>query len=274
MTRIKTTAIAGWFGSNRMLAERVGQLLGSLTWCGIPFCGGCCEIPGIQTSSGLASDRHRHLINLASTIASPAAFSKLVDAVQSRLFHEDTLRLAQERCQRVEARPFDGVPDVEAAADYFVVVWMSRGGLAGTPQEFKSGLSHRWKASGGDSAVRYRSAVESLAGWKARLERWTFVCLDYAEFLDRVHDGADYGLYADPPWPDLGGGYTHTFSTNDHHVLAERLTAFKRLRIVVRAGEHPLIRALYPESDWNWVMQTSRNQANNAVVEALIVRRR
>lgn len=50
------------------------------------------------------------------------------------------------------------------------------------------------------------------------------------------------------------------------------LADFDNVRIVVRYGDHPLIRELYPEPDWTWHPQTTRNQANKPVEEYLILR--
>jgi DNA adenine methylase len=41
--------------------------------------------------------------------------------------------------------------------------------------------------------------------------------------------------------------------------------------VVVRFGDHPLIRELYPESHWTWVRQTSRAQSNDDVREVLLL---
>lgn len=45
------TALAQWFGGNRLLAQSVGRALGRLRWCGVPFAGGCPELPHIRTAA-------------------------------------------------------------------------------------------------------------------------------------------------------------------------------------------------------------------------------
>jgi hypothetical protein len=65
--------------------------------------------------------------------------------------------------------------------------------------------------------------------------------------------------------------YRHKFTHNDHHELAHILDRFKQTRVVVRFGDHELIRQLYPESRWTWNMLTSRTQANEGKSEALII---
>lgn len=48
----KVSAIASWFGSNRMLAPRVGEALTGCDWVGIVFAGGMCEAACIVQSVG------------------------------------------------------------------------------------------------------------------------------------------------------------------------------------------------------------------------------
>ena len=264
---MKTKAIAGWFGSNRMLAARVGAELGKLAWCGVPFVGGAPELPFIKTRGGLAADLHRHLINLARCVSDQDLLDEMLPLVDRVLFHPDELGLAQARCRGREAQNlalFGNQPaeldDPEWAADYFVCAWMSRGGFAGKNGELNQSLSVRFTASGGGSAVRYRSAVESLTAWHDVLKRWEFCVLDCFEFLDRVRDQEGHGLYVDAPWPDAGDEYRFPFTEAKQRRLAERLARFNHVRIVVRFGDHPLIRELYQPPRWNWVTQTSRNQ--------------
>lgn len=276
---MKMTAIAPWFGGNRMEAGRPGQLLGKLAWCGVPFCGGSPELPHIQTRSGLAGDMHRHIINLSRCITDAAKLEELIQLVDTRLFHPDELSAAQARCAEREMGEslFGGSSDpVEAdpvwAADYFVSAWMGRGGHAGKGSEFTQGLALRFTSSGGDSARRYRSAVESLRAWGEALKGWQFIRCDVFDFLDRVRDSADHGLYIDAPWPDAGEEYRHSFGDSQQRRLMEVLRRFSCVRIVVRFGEHPLIQELYREGEWAWHRHLSRNQQNNEVSEVLITR--
>lgn len=279
---IRTKTLAGWFGSNRLLSGRVGVELGKLDWCAVPFCGGCPELPTINTRAGVAADLHRHIINLARCITDNVAFLNFRDLVDARLFHPDEMAAAKQRCNEREkvvslftaAIPIAsdmGKPDPEWAADYFVTVWMGRGGHAGKKTEFSQSIATRWTAGGGDSAIRYRSAVASLPGWRKALNRWSFECRDAFDIIDRVKDAPGYGIYCDPPWPDAGHEYKHGFSDQQHERLADRLAKFQHTRIVIRYGDHPLIQHLYPESRWTWLRQTSRAQTNGDVAEVLIL---
>ena len=293
-TAPKTAAIAQWFGSNRILASTVGTQLGPREWVGVPFCGGCPELRFIKCRSGIASDLHRHVINLARVIRDPDLSALLARRLDETLYHPDELQRAQKICfereyliakdsylfgvpreaghtSKVAEQWADDSPSLEWAWAYFVSSWATAGGRSGRKGEFDQGLSYRWNASGGDSCKRFRSATESLAAWSAALRPWNFVCIDAFEFLDNVKDQAEHGVYADPPWPDDGAGYKHTFTEAQQRRVADKLASFIHARVVVRYGDHPLIRELYPESRWHWVRQNSRAQSNEGVAEVLII---
>lgn len=273
------TTIAPWFGANRVSGAEVGRQLGRLDWCGVPFLGGACELMHIQTRSGVGNDLHRHLINLARVVRDPEACHYVVDGLNHVLFHEEEYRHAQRRCREKDVSPFllgaemkaDDRPCVQWAIDYFICCWMGPGAKPGKNTEFSSYFASRWTASGGASVKRFRSAVESLLGWSKILERWEFRVVDAFAFLGECKDTEGHGLYCDPPWPDAGAEYKHAFGDNDHRRLARMLATFKNTRVVVRYGDHPLIRECYPESRWRWVERTTRDQANGKVREVLIV---
>ena len=283
----KVAAVAQWHGSCRASCERIGTALGDLVWCGVPFAGGMPELPYIRTRTGIANDLHRHLINLARVIRERPA--DLVERLDSIVFHPDELVAAQMLCRSKEEPVFKGAlfgtgdrifatpaptADLDWAVAYFVATWMTRGGNAGTKNEFSSGLSMRFSGGGGGSAVRFRSAIDSILGWSKVLDRWEFSTLDVFEFLDKVEDVPTSGLYLDPPWPTLGKNYAHGVDSGFHERLAERLRRFEKARIVVRYGDHPTIAKAYPKAAWTWEGETTRNSGNNDVDEVLLVRRR
>lgn len=274
---IKTRTLANWFGSARTNAKRIGAELGKLAWCGVPFCGGCPELPYIDTRAGVACDKHRHIINLAKVVADPDRFAELKARVESVLFHPDELNAAQALCRERDITDYmfgsaPAMPDVEWAAAYFIGTWMTRGGVSGRKHEFGQSLAIRYGTGGGDSAVRYRSAVDSLQAWHAALlSVWSFDVRDGLDLIVRTPDQPSHGLYVDAPWPGVGNEYRYPFSAYLQHSLAVRLVRFKKTRVVVRFGDHPLIRELYPTDRWNWVHVDSRNQRNNAVREVLII---
>ncbi|MBK8270201.1 MAG: hypothetical protein IPK83_18640 [Planctomycetes bacterium] len=277
--------LAPWFGADLAVAEAAAREIGQRAWVGIPFCGGASIIPFIQTRSGLAADLHRHIINLAHVIRDPATWEDLEDRLHGTLFHPDELLAAQRRCLEREARTTGSLfeqawmPEkltdadrVAWAADYFIAAWMGRGGHAGKGSEFTQGLAVRFTSSGGDSARRFRSAIESIEAWSMALRDWQFECIDCWQFLDRVKDDTKHALYIDAPWPDLGDDYKHRFDLDMQTKLRDRMEAFEHIRIVVRFGDHPLIRDLYGGQQWAWKTNQSRNQKNNIIGEALIVK--
>lgn len=277
---MKTKALAPWFGANRLLASRVGpQLLGT-KWVGIPFCGGMSELPYIECRGGICNDLHRHIINLARVIRNPVQKNALIQMLDDAIYHPDELAGAQLRCLQRESDSAPGLfsaartagePDLGWAYDYFVSVWMGRGGNAGSKGEFRGGLPTRWNANGGGSNVRFRSAVASVDAWHVVLKKWEFETLDAFDFMDGIADEEGLSLFVDAPWPDAGAEYKHKFADADQIRLAEKLSTYKKARIVIRFGDHPLIRQLYPEPRFTWVLNTSRDQDNKKVSEVLIL---
>lgn len=254
----KVTAIAPWFGSNRMLAAEVGKELGPLEWAGIVFCGGFSEVRHVQCRSIVCNDLHRDIINLAQVIAIPEGREWLLKEASAMPFHPDVLKSAQERCKK----PWPENINAERALWYFVAVWMGRSAKAGTDDEFKGNLSTRWTSTGGDSNTRYRSAIESMEVWGRTLARCNFTTLDFRDFLDKCKDVEGHGIYSDAPFPDDGDGYRHKFTTQDHRDLAGRLSRYAKSRVVIRYYDHPLVRELYPEALWTWRRLKGRDQAN------------
>lgn len=287
MSTMKTTAVAPWFGSNRMLAANVGALMGKREWIGVPFAGGMCEIPHLQARTINANDLHRHVINLARVMADPIMGPDLYRRLRRLVLHPDFVIVAQERCamreqeskpatglfasgERDRVRDDDTAPDAIWALDYFVSAWFSRSHSAGSSDEFSNGMSVRWNASGGDSARRVQSAISSIPAWRRALRGVTFTTMDAIEFLAKCKDEPTHGVYCDPPFPGPGDRYKHNIDVAYQRRLAARVSEFKAARVVMRFYDHPLIRELYPESIWQWHTFTGRTQANKDAPELLL----
>lgn len=278
---MKITALAPWFGSNRIAPERVGAEIGKVAWCGIAAMGGGPELPHIKTRGGVANDKHRNIINLARVISDPILKTRLRASLDGLLFHPDELLAAQRRlidraesCRAGLFNPSQSIPheiDIDQARDYFVAMWMGRGAEAGKSGELDQPLSVRWTSSGGSSSRRFRSAIESLEAWHQVCLNWEFTCMDGLEFIDKAKDEPGHALYIDWPWPDAGKDYLHAVTDDFHRRARDRVLRFERTRVVIRYGDHPLIRDLYPEDRWTWVRSDTRSQANTAVSEALII---
>lgn len=273
MVKPKIGALAPWKGSNRLLAHEVGKELEGAEWVGIVFAGGMAEVPRIKARTLLVNDVHRHVMNLATVVANESECQRLIAELESLPFHPDILSTAQKRCavrETVQAADRQ-LGDRLWALNYFVTCWMSRSAIAGTRHEFKGNLPVRWEPGGGDSNVRYRSAVESLQAWNKTLRRCNFTTLDFREFLRRCYDRPNHGIYCDAPFPDAGNDYRHPFTHADHKNLAAQLAEFTSARVVCRFYDHPLIRELYPEPKWKWRRLKGRKQSNAAAPEVLLL---
>lgn len=277
----KVTALAPWFGSNRTLAAHVGRAMSDCGWVGVPFAGGMCELVYLTARTLAVNDRHKHVINLAGVVAHPKLGPRLVRQLRRVPFHPDALAEVQERCRQIDADPDSHLKSEEAkfwwAVGYFAAAWMSRNGIAGTDVEFSGGISFRWEASGGDSAVRFRSATESLSDWRRVLSRATFRTDDAFDFLASCRDEPGHGIYADPPFPVAGRRYRHNPGKTDaeeatwHSDLRDALERFDAARVVCRFYDHPLIRELYRETLWHWKpLAGGRKQTNDAAPEVLL----
>ena len=280
-------AIAPWFGSNRTLAHHVGASLAGCSWVGVPFAGGMSELAHIAAPSVSVNDRHAAIINLARIIADRVRGPQLYRRLRRHVFHPATLAAAQAACNGPEpsAKSLDSehVPSLDWAEAYFVSVWMSRSGIAGTTNEFTGTVSTRWNANGGDSNTRYRSAVKSLVEWRRVLARCSFSTLDCFDFLGKCQDVEGHGIYCDPPFPDVGHRYRHTFSLDDHARLAHAMAKYQKARVVCRFYDHSVIRQLYPEANgsrpgWFWKRldggKTQSNKPWATAPEVLVMNRR
>ena len=268
------SAIAPWFGGNRMLAREVGRALSGCSWVGVPFMGGGAELFEIDARAIVANDRHRLLMNLALVIADRSLGPMLYRRLRRLPFHSDTLEMAQHICDSHKDRDPRRLTRDESLAlaeAYFVACWAGRSANAGTVQEFCGGLPVRWNAAGGDSAKRLASAVESIPAFRRWFRRCSFLCVDAFDFLDKCKDEPGIGVYVDAPWPGAGDKYRHKFTRDDQERLAQKLAGFKCSRVVVRFGDHPLIRELYSSSLWEWRELVGRKQSNRESCEVLLI---
>lgn len=265
----KSRRLVQWFGSNTENAMKVGELLQGCKFVGIPFAGGMSEVPFIQARQILCNDLHKHIINLCRIVQDNQLRAWLIKMADSQIYHPDTLALAQNFCR---AYAIHEPCDPEAALHYFVSVWMGRGGAAGTDREFSGSLPIRWDGNGGGSNQRYRTAIDALNEWGVAFRRCEFICMDGMDFIKRFPDKEENGLYVDANWPSAGHLYSNKITDEQQRELAVILAGFQKSRVVVRYGEHPLIRELYPESQWSWIGNESRDQANQFKAEWLIVR--
>ncbi len=297
MSDLRTTTFVSWYGSNRTNADAPAREIGPVDYCAVPFCGGLSDAYHIKARSMLCSDLHRHLINLCNVVKDRAQFRRLRREARVTPFHPDVLEAAQQRCRLREAAQAEAtgsglfVSDAalielsdryQWAFDYWVCAWMGRSAKAGTNGELAGNLSTRFNAGGGDSAVRFRSATAGLRAWHRFFERVNFTCADAFAVLDimwkqeleqRKKPAAKRerrAIYVDSPWPEDGDPYRHSFTIEHQKQLATSLERFELTRVVVRYGDHEMIRALYPEPRWSLRLLTGRDMHNKDKGELLI----
>lgn len=276
---MKVKTLAQWYGSNRLLASKVGELLEGCEWAGIVFAGGMSEIPHIKARTIVVNDLHEHICDLAEAVAHPPARREMVRRLRALPFHPRTLKEAQRRLWPSASGRVSERNRWQNAEDYFVVAWMTRAGSAGTDAEKTAGLCLRWDAGGGDSVKRFHSAIDSLEDWAKEFQRCSFSCLDAFKFLDKCKDEPRHGIYADPPFfGPPGKKYSHNAGKTEadqfefHANLEAQLREYQFARVVVRAYDVPDIRTLYETDDWTWHELEGRKQTNATAPEVLIVR--
>jgi DNA adenine methylase len=283
-SEMKVTALVPYYGSDRMIADQVGQLLADSEWIGVPFAGGMSVLAHVDCRSIAVNDLNKHVVNLAICVACPERRRKILDRLKSLPFHPDVLFTAQTICSAWEK---ENTPnsvlvsgDSNWATHYFVSQWMGRSGMAGTDKEFEGNLSVRWTSSGGDSNTRYRSAVKSLAEFGRIMRRCNFTVLDFREFLKKCKDQKRHSIYCDAPFPQGGDKYKFNDGADDtarrkfHTDLRDAVSRFESATVVMRYYDHPLIRELYPESEWTWNHLEGRKQSNEKAAEVLLVNQR
>jgi hypothetical protein len=270
---MRITALASWYGTNRTLAPHLAHEFKGCTHVTITNAGGLADLVHIPARTIIANDLHCHVMNLGAVVSDKRLRHQLHDQLRHTPHHSQVLADAQHYCQQIENGQAPKTPNVEWAAAYFITSWQARSGRSGTKTEFKTPFSVRWDANGGDSATRWRNNVRSLAAWGTICERCTFLTKDCFEIIEHVKDQPRTGVYSDPPWPKDGDPYRHGFTEKHHRDWAARLSKFKRTKIVIRYGDHPLIRELYPADQWTIRELTSRTGANKPKRELLITNR-
>lgn len=271
-------AIAPWFGSARLLGPAVGQLLKGADWVGIPFAGSMSEIPYIRARTVVINDVHKGVITLARVISDETLGPKLYRRLRRHALHPDDLAESQSICRKMEqlancCAALDEETILRWAENMFVASWLARSGSAGTKTEFDAKLSLRWAAGGGDSAVRFQNAIRSINAWRRSLRRASFSSIDAFAFLDKCKDLPQHAIYCDQPFPGgPGDKYKHHFTLQQTKRLSGELLRFSQARVVSRFYDHPIVRDLYPETEWTWHHLSGRKQTNEVAPEVLLVR--
>lgn len=254
---MKTRSALPWFGSAAGVAKSIGSMFDPCNHVTILTAAGLPELPYIKARAIVANDKHEHAIDFYDCLKGKYGQRvklDLIDCCNHTLSHPSHLNRALRYMKR------DCVLD--RAWSFWAMCWIGRKGKGGTKHQ--GGMpSIRRTAGGGTNATRIRSAAADLEAWSQEFERCEFECDHFINVLRKCFDGPKNGIYADPPWIGAGRNYLHEFTMLDHVMLSVMLTRFKHSKIVIRYGDDPIIRQLYPESDgWTITEATSRTQAN------------
>lgn len=254
---MKTKSALSYFGSDSEVAEELASMLDHCKHVTIPFCGGMSILPNLKARAIIANDAHSQVINFyrfASGRFGEVAQRELIEKCQATLSHPAEISLAQDYCEQFALKD-----SLNQAWAFWALCWIGRKGKGGTKSQ--GGMpSVRRTANGGTNASRIRAAADDLTEWAKQFERCEWESVDFRELLPKVADDTQCGIYCDPPWIDAGKLYLHTFTLDDHAILAELLGRFDETTVVIRYGDHPLIRELY--QGWNIIEASSRDQCN------------
>lgn len=238
------TSVVPWFGAKRTLAPRIVSLVGPHRAYFEPFCGSLAVLLAKEpVSTEIVNDLHGDLVNLARVIRLEDTSGRLYWRLR-RTLPSEALFLESRGIIRANDAPTDTV-DVERAYHYFLSSWLGMSGLAGT-RPSSNGFSRRFSTGGGDGAVRFTGAIESLPWWHERLRGVQIWQMDGIEICERVEDREGTVVYADPPYLAEGHEYLHSFSPSDHERLAAALCAKKKTRCLVSYYDDPRLDTLYP----------------------------
>ena len=241
----KLGGIVPWAGAKRTLAPLIVQELGRHLCYHEPFCGSMAVLlakPPVHMEA--VNDLHGDLINLARVLQDERRGPKLYRRLRRTFFAEELFEKSADWMRMVVPCTIADKPDARRAYHYWVVSWMGRNGVAGTPA-YNRNFCARFTYGGGNPAVRFSNAVACIPAWRRRLRRVAIYRMDAFDYLDRIADEQGTVIYADPPYFSKGFLYVHDFDDAAHERLAEALGRFRKTRVVVSYYEHPRLEKLY-----------------------------
>jgi site-specific DNA-adenine methylase len=268
MVTLKTTSALSYFGSDAEVARELAAMLDHCQHVTIPFVGGASILPHLKARAIVANDLNNLAITFYRVISGVHGSTEkawLMRRCSQTLSHPAEI----ERASEILDHEITSCDPSSMAWAYWALCWIGRKGKGGT-SSMGGTPSVRWTPEGGTNATRIRSAASDLEEWAKTLERCEWTCLDFVDVLSKVKDDPRCGVYCDPPWVGAGDAYAHTFATSDHVRLAHGLELFGETTIVVRYGDHPLVRELYQKPHWTISEATARTQANKQLGEIWI----
>ncbi len=256
-------AILSYFGGKRTLAPTIVEELGPHRFYLETCCGSLAVLFAKEpVSSETVVDLHGGVICLARVLADELQSAFLYERLRKTTFCDALHADAEAFLAEVGNEPAWLLRDDSAGetptfrradanmAEYayhlFVASWQGRNGMAGTKQSNNSFCVRFTPGNGGDPAVRFRNAVESLPEWHERLRGVTILRRDLFDVLPRYEDTPGLAIYVDPPYLVKAAKYVHDFEAADHERLAAELRRFKQARVVVSYYADPRLSSLYP----------------------------
>ncbi len=241
VAEMKINAMLPYFGGKRTLAPEIVREIGQHKAYWEPFCGSLAVLFAKESCSHeTVNDLNGNVVRLATSLADPDLSVELYSRLSKTtfcepLFHAVRERLATDCC----------LDEVDRSYCFFVESWMGRNGVAGT-RSANTAFCVRFTSNGGDPAMRFRNAVESIPAWHTRLRNCWILERDAFDLIERIEDKAGTVIYADPPYIVKGAQYAHDFADGDHGRLAGLLGRFKETRVIVSYYDHPSLAGLYP----------------------------
>ncbi len=238
------TAPLKWWGGKHYLAKQIVELMPEHPHYVEPYFGGGAVMLAKDPSgvSEVVNDINRELTNFWRVLQDGhtfAQFARIIDAVP---FSQVEWEEAGARQRPVK------VPDVQAAAAFFIRCRQSR---AGGFKDFATLTRNRTRRRMNEQASAWLNCVEGLPAVHTRLKRVVILNQDALEVI-RKQDGGNTLFYLDPPYaPETRastGNYEHDMTEDDHRKL---LSVIKLCKGKVMLSGYPS--PLYGREigDWN-----------------------
>ena len=227
------------FGSKVMLAPRIVALLPPHeTYCE-PFAGsGAVFFSKPPSPVEVLSDADSLIVNFFRVLRDPAKGLRLRELLALTPYAREEWADCSLSI-KAALRGWDAAADdVELARRWFVLTQMSFAGrITNAPAHEAPGWRYA-VTKGHNPAASYRTAIDRLPDFTARLAH-TQIEHDDALAIIRRFDGKRAAFYIDPPYlPDTrrGGGYGVEMTFDDHARLLDALTASTLKSMVILSG--------------------------------------
>lgn len=126
--------------------------------------------------------------------------------------------------------------------------------------------------------VRYRNTLRKLARVGRLFRNVLIENEDFSETVRKHGSREQICLFVDPPYDGHDRYYSRAFGQAQHVLLAQQLASV-HAQVVCTFYDTPLIRGLYPASDWHWEsIQATKNccltRGNKVVTNEFVITKR